>query len=255
MAEKVNIYTEPAPGWILRRGAEELVRHAPEMFRISDHPAEVNYFLNYATYRDVPGWSVAMFTHLEEKGHTRRRFFEVSQAVDRAISMCEKTRAIITHSNWMSGDVPVIHFGSDSRMDRKLLFGVVGRTYGSGRKGEHLVARMMVEGILVRCWGKGWPCEEWAPGSKWEDLPDFYAAIDYLLITSMNEGGPIPLIDAIRAGVPVIAPRGVGWCDEFPCIRYDAGRWDSLHAVLHKLTHPPTWEQWAEQHVEFFSVL
>ena len=43
--------------------------------------------------------------------------------------------------------------------------------------------------------------------------------IDYLLILSNNEGGPVPLLEAFATGAPVIAPD-VGWCWEYPIIKY-----------------------------------
>lgn len=43
---------------------------------------------------------------------------------------------------------------------------------------------------------------------------DFYRKIDYLLIPSLWEGGPMALIEALACGVPVIAAN-VGWVPEF----------------------------------------
>jgi len=250
----INIYTEDAPGWILRRGAKEIQKAAPELVSINGKPADLNYFLNYATYRDVPGISVGMFTHLEEKGKFHERFLDVMWEVDHCLAMSRKTQQIINVIG-MIRSVPIIRFGSDERLDKPILFGVVGRTYPSGRKGEFLVEKMVQAGFDVFSWGKGWPCPEFIGGSDWDVLPSFYYMISYLVITSTNEGGPIPVIDAIRAGVPVIAPRGVGWCDEFPCIRYEKGSWESLKSVLDRLMNPPTWEQWAAQHLQLFGKL
>ena len=53
-----------------------------------------------------------------------------------------------------------------------------------------------------------------------DELPDFYSKIDYLLILSKNEGGPIPVLEAISMGKPVIAPD-VGWCWDHPVIKYN----------------------------------
>src|SRR5690606_27066137 len=83
-------------------------------------------------------------------------------------------------------------------------------------------------------------------------LEEFYDSIDYLVVTSLEEGGPIPVIEAISRGVPVIAPD-VGWCWEFPVIRYERGSWPWLFSVLSALTNPPTWQEWAEEHSRLFS--
>jgi glycosyltransferase involved in cell wall biosynthesis len=50
-------------------------------------------------------------------------------------------------------------------------------------------------------------------------MPAWFAGLDYYLVTSDSEGGPIPVLEAIAAGVPVIAPD-VGFCWEYPVIRY-----------------------------------
>ena len=52
-----------------------------------------------------------------------------------------------------------------------------------------------------------------------EQLPDFYRSIDYLLVLSENEWGPLPVLEALAMGKPVIAPD-VGWCWDYPVIRY-----------------------------------
>jgi glycosyltransferase involved in cell wall biosynthesis len=108
---------------------------------------------------------------------------------------------------------------------------------------------MVDSGFDVRAWGHGWPCR--TAFNSWDELPQFYKLIDYLVVTSNIEGGPVPVIDAIRAGVPVIAPD-VGWCWEYPVIRYMKGSWKNLYEVLSKLTKPPTWKDWIEGHKKMF---
>ena len=133
---------------------------------------------------------------------------------------------------------------------KPITFGVCGRTYKGGHKGEWLVTKMVEAGYTVRAHGHGWPVNT-KTGS---DLTDFYAGIDYLVVTGRIEGGPLPVIEAIAAGVPVIAPN-VGWCWEFPVIHYETNDWDSLNTVLHGLTHTPSWDAWAEGHRILFEEL
>ena len=52
-----------------------------------------------------------------------------------------------------------------------------------------------------------------------EEMPNFYKKINYLLILSSVEGGPVPVIEAMAMGTPIIAPD-VGWCWEYPVIKY-----------------------------------
>lgn len=67
--------------------------------------------------------------------------------------------------------------------------------------------------------------------------PGFYERLDYLLIPSLWEGGPMSLLEALACGIPVIAPD-VGWCPEFQgavAHHYVAGSVDDLAAGLEQI--------------------
>jgi len=247
----VNIFTEDRPGWILRRGSEEIKAAFPEV-SINGKPRAINYSINYALFRDCEGVRVGNYTHLEETGVYRERFLATIEKYHWFTCMSDQIRQLLISKGAPEDRVKTIRYGSDDRLAKKVLFGVVGRTYASHRKGEWLVSMMVDYGFNVAYWGQGWPCREWSTGSDWDILPAFYEAIDYLVVTARNEGGPIPVIDAIAAGVPVIAPKDVGWCGEFPIIEYENSHWESLHWVLESLTSPPTWKQWTDQHAQLF---
>jgi len=228
-------------GWILTRMGMELedVQEFPNL----------TYFINYSRYYDVEGKTAALFTHLEPGNE--KRFSDCAKKVDIAIAMSEKTRQDVLKYR---DDCHVIMGGTDCA--KPLTFGVVGRTYSSGRKGEYLIENMVKEGYNVLALGEGWPCPIYAPDTtnvkyNTDVREDYYSKIDYLVIPSLIEGGPIPLIDALGLGIPVIAPD-VGWAWDFSVIRYERGEWDSLNKVLKGLT-PPTWDKWKQDHLELFS--
>ena len=145
------------------------------------------------------------------------------------------------------------------------MFGVAGRVYKDGRKGEALVAQAVRDGYrFVACgirpgdhrWHRTmqaqWPC----PMTHTVDEREaFYASIDYLVVTATEEGGPMTVPEAIARHVPVIAPPEVGHCGEFPIIPYRRGSWESLRAVLEGLAKPPTWQDWVEAHRALFARL
>lgn len=94
--------------------------------------------------------------------------------------------------------------------------GVVGRNYLSGRKGNAL-RRQIMRGFPARYIFIG---ERWEPEVIWarqrsmiaeaHDMPDgkyqrLFRRLDVLLVTSKDEGGPIPLLEAMAAGIPVIS--------------------------------------------------
>lgn len=254
MLDFLNIFTEDQRGphpWILRRGALEIRKQYPAV-SINGKPRAVNYSINYAIFRNVPGIRVGHYTHLEETGKFRARFIETVPLYNYYTVTCNKTALILMDYGAAQDRIFKIPYGCDERMIKKPVFGVVGRTYPSGRKGEYLVERMVAEGYDVRAWGRGWPVPEGKLANEWDELPDFYRGLDYLVVMSLNEGGPVPVIDAIASGVPVIAPD-VGWCFEYPVIRYKRGDWGSLFSVLKRLTQPPTWAKWSAAHGNMFT--
>lgn len=133
---------------------------------------------------------------------------------------------------------------------KNIVFGVAGRTYGDGRKGEHLVKAMVEHGYTVRAWGSGWPCE--IVGSDLTELPVFYRSLDYYVDTSSDEGGCVPALEAMAMGVPVISHTlGV----DRPVLAYETHDWVSLERVLKTLTRPQTYDDWAREHATYFKAV
>lgn len=240
----VNVVSEPKERtWILRRWAEDLA----SMDGVTiDHPegADAQYYINYALYDEGhPGIKIAYFTHMEEEGPNRLRFSEVMEKCDVAVMMNKK---LITNQKKSVVIVPSTNIGVGSY---KPIFGVVGKTYESGRKGQYLIQNMVDAGYDIRAWGFGWPCD--IKGNGYEGLIRFYNSLNYLVIPSLNEGGPMPVLEAIALKVTVIAPD-VGFCWDHPVIRYKKGSWDSLNEVLTKLDKPRTREDWCRDNKNLF---
>ena len=258
---KINIVTKP--GWILERLARELLERVPGVTlnagareRQIDEGADFNYYLPAKDFRKFPtdGRAIGFYTHGPNALELISRF-DACLAMNRTMgARLEAAGAAL---------VRVIRPGTDAP-PRPIVFGVIGRVYNDGRKGEELVARAVADGFrFVACgWPEGsrpralarnqWPC----PTPYTVATRDaFYTAIDYLVVTSTEEGGPMPVLEALARGVPVIAPN-VGWAWEFPVIRYGpAGEYSALRQVLEQLTAPPSWEQWGEAHARLFADL
>lgn len=210
----------PRDSWILERAGKEL----------DGLEGKGVYWINYALF-DGQGrkpWG-AFFTHLE--GNLKKKFDEVAGKVDFAVCLNEKIKEYLQKK---VKRVEIIKHGHDPRIKKEPVFGWNGRVYKSGRKGEELIEK--IGGVL-----KG----------DYENAPEFYKKIDYLIVASRTEGGPMCVIDAIASGVPVIARRGAGWCDEFPVIRYETDK--ELFGIINQLRNPPTWNDWRKQHQSLFS--
>lgn len=255
---RINVVTKP--GWILERLARELAARVPgvtinagDVERRVDPRADFNYYLPAKDLRKFPtrGAAIGYFTH-GDNGIDLIPRFAACLAMNRTMAArLEELGA---------GRVEIIRPGTDAP-PRPIVFGVIGRTYNDGRKGEELVARAVADGFRFVACGtdrparaltrRQWPCSTPYTIARREE---FYAAIDYLVVTSTLEGGPMSVLEAIARGVPVIAPN-VGWCWEFPGIRYAVGEYSALRQVLEQLTAPPSWEQWGEAHGRLFADL
>jgi hypothetical protein len=152
--------------------------------------------------------------------------------------------------------------------------GFSGYTYVNKRKGEDL-ARGVIESkigqrVEWRASGRGWP----VPTKRyaWTDMPGFYQGLDVLVCTSRVEGGPLPPLEALACGTPVVIPRGVGLLDELPemqgIYRYERGDLAGLLAALERAlyergavepealreaTAPWSVEAWVEDHRRAFA--
>ena len=250
-------------GWILERLATELKKRLDyiEIGHVADPAAPVQYYLNYAEYETrVSPLEFALFTHVEERcDDLQRKFFDVGAAIDVAVCMSKMYAEVLLRSGMR--DVVTVSPGVDlDRFAPKLRIGVVGRTYPTGRKGEDLVAGVAdLPGVEWHFTGKGWPGESRHLAEN--EMPDFYRSMDYVLVPSYYEGGPMCVVEALACGTPIVAPP-VGWVPEFPHIEFATGDLAGLRRILTELVEKKmalrasvealTWENFAAAHDELF---
>jgi hypothetical protein len=241
---QVNIITEQQE-WICQRAAQELL---PLGWTLNGRQgvSDVDYYLPYTRWdKKRDNIQAAYFTHYEpptdKKSREKGRLFDaVLASVNLRIAMSKKTASVMSP---VRADA-VIQMAS--QFSRKIVFGVCGQVYPSGRKNDGFIAGLVSQGVCVVFFGKGWA------GTQFEgSLEEFYRAIDYLIIPSANEGGPVPVLEALSLGCPVIAPD-VGWCWEYPVIRYDVNSFESLARVVKGLSSVRSWDQWRAEHLSFF---
>ena len=263
MRKIIIIY--PKDSWILQRLGDEIIRRQPEIKGIShaaadiwhsgvlDKPGQINYFINYAVMkRKTNGIDVGFFTHPEPDGE----FYNQARLVDLAICQSAKYTRDLRERG-----IPVVHIspGVDTAYTPKLRMAVVGSLSYGFRKGSDLLA--VVEGLpyvdLVVTNGT----------YEQRDLPQLYHSVDYTLITSRYEGGPMCLLESLACGKKVICPMDVGYAAEFRdfIIPYRNGDINSLINLLTDLYHEKleisravekyTWDNWAAAHMYIFNHL
>lgn len=249
-------------GWILERLAKEIAsRYEYVTYSTTANPeAPIQYYMTYSTWKGrVSPFEISFFTHLEPQGKARERFFQVAKNTDYCVCMSRKYEEIlrqhgIAHVTTISPGIDIDQFIP------KIKIGVVGRTYRTGRKGENLIADVLdIPYIEWYFTGEGWPSP--ALNIPDEKMPDFYNSMDYILVPSLYEGGPMCVLEALACGKEVIAPP-VGWVPQYPHIEFETGNSKDLRRVLEDLVKnrfelrssvlDKTWQNWAKAHDRLF---
>lgn len=266
---KIDIITEPKErAWILYKISSMLKKYVSGFdVRILDKvdkntKAKIVYFINYALYDDSIDYkskgikTMTWHTHPEDES-----FYEIAKKTDWII--CQSNQYAEELRN-MGCRATMIIPGIDDIFKPKLVLGIVGRKYDGTRKGAALVEKIRkLDFISLKFTHHSWEGDD----IEFKNLPDFYNNIDYLLVPSSLEGGPIPVGEAIKCGKKVVAPLTVGNINEFKSqiIPYCADDVNSLVTILRttyesrKLVaqevEPLTWERFASLHKIIFKNL
>lgn len=125
-------------------------------------------------------------------------------------------------------DLELFQPAAQSPVSKRIRIGFVGRAYPDGRKGEDRMLEVSrrisperFEFVLV---GDRWETAEVELKKRGfettyhrfldgAEVPGVMASLDVLLVTSRNEGGPQPVMEALACGVPVISTE-VGFVPE-----------------------------------------
>ncbi|MEL0649163.1 glycosyltransferase [Pseudoalteromonas agarivorans] len=262
--KKVNIITSDR-GWILEKLASEITSRLPYAIHTDEPSADaaINYYITYSCWKEkVSEVEIGYFAHLEPFPEARKKFFQVAQNMDYCVCHSELYANILRDEGIKNTHAiaPGVDLGE---FDVKLKIGVVGRTYHTGRKGEHIVSKVMdIPNIEWHFTGDGWP--KAALNIPDGQMADFYHSMDYILIPALYEGGPMSVVESLATGTEIIAPP-IGWVPEFPHIEFPVGDVAALRQVLIGLIEKKqalresvlskTWENWAIGHDELFQRL
>lgn len=216
---------------------------------LSDQPdkhADLNYFQIYIDYAErFSDWHAtpiaAYFSHYDPSQSFRRFWWETAaQAVDIAIITCENAAQWLPHKQIVKVTPPIdpIFRPVDRKANDRPRIGFSGYIDRlAQRKGAPLAARLasdLSENYDFVACGTGWPVE--TKLYPFDQLPKFYQSLDLLVCTSTLEGVPMPPLEALACGVPVVIPKGVGLLDELPNMagitHYTPGDYDVLKAAV-----------------------
>lgn len=247
---KINIVTEPSPGWILRRWSESYKKYltGPMCDVVintkPDKRADINLYINYFLYEgpQINTYDVCVFTHREDDAFLAKSFDDIASKCDLCLGMSDYTMGLLPKGSKRIHIPPHDQFLNDIPVN----VGIVGRTYSSGRKNEDWVSK-----LRELCGNKINIMSTYDDPIPFNEMPNFYSNLDYLLVIANKEGGPMPLLEAMSMNTPVIAPNvGLAW--EYPVIRYEG--FDDLVNVLKNLK-PFTKNAWQKAGLEMENIL
>jgi hypothetical protein len=253
----VNVHIvvrDPNEDKILPRLARALA--AGTGWSVSDQPdktADLNYFQIYIDYAErFSDWHqtpiAAYFSHYDPSQTFRRFWWEIAaEAMDICIITAEIAAQWLPHKQIVKVTPPIdplFHIdGKQKDLTARPRIGFSGYIDRLGaRKGAALAARLANDlgdrYDFVAC-GTGWPVE--TKLYPFEQLPAFYRSLDLLVCTSTLEGIPMPPLEALACGVPVVIPRGVGLLNELSELdgitRYAAGDYSGLKEAVKQAAH------------------
>lgn len=270
----VSIKTEEK-GWIFYRKAEEIQKNSSNCdVRINEDNdnSDIVYFIHYARYDEKKAKgkiAIANFTHYVRGTNAEPLFKSVAHKVDHCIAISESTRRDLLELGVPDSRITVIEIGAAKEFTPKVVVGIVGRIYNDGRKGEDLVKRLAQDIELSRyvelvamddCWG--------VTTIRTDSHHLFYSLIDYLLVPSRVEGGPVPFMEALACGKLSIAPP-IGVIPSFPYIGFDVGNYESMRNAIINTAKArirelksissciveKNWERWSYEHELLFQNL
>ena len=234
-----------------------------------DPSADINYFMPYLKWelnKHPATRTAALFTHYEhgtawkiDKWQDAATFIDMP-LVETPIYYSAFNRAqIVTPCVDRERFTP----GAKHNNERTLI-GMAG--IGQQRKGPKLIVDLFYQNAIE--------CELSIIGKRWpfphrfiepEKLPDWYRELDVYLCTSLIEGIPLPVLEALASDVKVVIPDGVGICGQLPEMEgirhYKAGYGPSMLKAIKKviednpkdgslraITDDYTIEHWCKSH-------
>lgn len=269
----INIVWNTSKSGVITRLAIALQKETG--WSLSSRPrdtADLNYFMLYIMIGQTPydkTKTAAWFSHFELNRPNKQEWFNTAAArVDLRLTSARLYVPMLE----VFGETALVEYPPiDPQFIDKPVIGVSGYVHPGGRKGERLLKWLLDSGDFDDCVfvasGKGWPID-YVREYTWGEMPDFYRHIDVFLCTSSVEGIPMPPLEALAMGKPVVIPKGVGLLDDLyhlfddAIYYYDLDNKHSLHNALKKALSPIearksivdmyTAKQWAKQHVQAF---
>ena len=224
---KINISTVDS-GWILQKIAERIYKTNPDVFELSHSPrndVDANFYIDVQNcYKGkTQTKDIGFFTHLHENSLNYLSPYWLT--LDHIVHMC--SRYLDAFSPYYPKEQMSLIYPGELSKD----FQLKKPTIGIFQRGEHegkgfffmkrLAENEMLKKFRFLIVGKNWDevVEIYKENGieviynnkeSYEKYPELYSQIDYLLIPSLWEAGPMSVIEALGCGIPIISTN-VGW--------------------------------------------
>jgi predicted O-methyltransferase YrrM len=256
---------------------EEWLKNAYEVTvsaEIDPH-ADLNYHIPYHTLVGVEGGRHAfMYTHCNVGDEAK--LIDACERAEMIACMSFTGRQELADLGVDPKKLWVIYSGTDPFKMKRRNIGIIGYEQPNGRKRSHILLDLAWQMDLsafhfVIC-GTNWePVANKlaAMGASlevhehldWPNLNQVYQQLDLLLVTAYAEGGPLPLLEAMACGVPVLAPN-VGYAADLlekdriyadeTDLRRKLEAWSRPIVEQHQLVKVWSWKHYAEEHAMLF---
>ena len=252
------LIVHPDSPWILTRIADNLAPMIPETLSVSFSSMEKWHYFDRDAFFYIDSQScwfpdfkeaypealhIGWFTHLHEDSpanfqdryrqldgicHQAQRYFDMF--VEHKLYPAERMVRLPLFEVAEKFPLQKIRFGIAQR----------GKVEGKGYFFLQQVIKELDPAIrdYIELWFRGegwetdWPCAVKYYGEDYEEYPKFYQEIDWLLIPSLWEGGPMSMPEALSCGIPVLA-ADVGWVTEFyPDLTFPSGDIQLLIGII-----------------------
>lgn len=240
-------------GWILQLIAQRITAESDGVMKLSTAPrndVDANFYIDVQNcfHRKTLVPDIGFFTHADRDDITTVN--PTAFSLDYIVHMCERYfLAFAPH--FPASKMEVIYpVEIDKRFNmKKRTIGIVQRG-GFVGKGHDFMLDLARESIAKNFHflfiGKGW--DEVAKlmnllgvsvthiaSEDYDSYPNLYDGIDYLLIPSLWEGGPMSYVEACATGTPIIS-GDVGFVEDFGVdYPFQSGSMDSLVDVLGRI--------------------
>jgi hypothetical protein len=269
----VNPYNSSA----MQRLVAPLLSEMPKLYEVTtsdkiDDDADVNFHMPWHTLvGQDKGDSKHVIAYTHCNPPDRAALADACERADLITCMSYEGRRELVEMGVDPAKLWVVYCSADFQF-RKRLIGIVGYSQPNGRKRESIIMdlawQMDLTPFQFLFVGDGWDdfvqqlqSVGVAAGTVHADAPqklaDIYNRLDVLLVTGYVEGGPLPLLEAMAAGVQVLSPR-FGYAADLLDYEQIYDDLDGLKARLeeftagaiyrHKLARAWSWRDYAAEY-------